>query len=34
MLFPAEGNLISIEAIEEMVIAPYDVRQTNFIGGG
>ena len=29
------GNPISIEAIEEMqvVISPYDVRQTNFIGG-
>nr|WP_319998372.1 carboxypeptidase regulatory-like domain-containing protein [uncultured Draconibacterium sp.] len=33
---PGGGNPISIEAIEEMqvVIAPYDVRQTNFIGGG
>ena len=33
---PGGGNPISIEAIEEMqvVIAPFDVRQTNFIGGG
>ena len=33
---PGGGNPISIEAIDEMqvVIAPYDVRQTNFIGGG
>ena len=33
---PGGGNPISIEAIEEMqvVISPYDVRQTNFIGGG
>ena len=33
---PGGGNPISLEAIEEMqvVIAPYDVRQTNFIGGG
>jgi hypothetical protein len=33
---PGGGNPISIESIEEMqvVIAPYDVRQTNFIGGG
>jgi len=33
---PGGGNPISIDAIEEMqvVIAPYDVRQTNFIGGG
>lgn len=33
---PGGGNPISIEAIEELqvVIAPYDVRQTNFIGGG
>lgn len=33
---PGGGNPISIEAIQEMqvVISPYDVRQTNFIGGG
>ena len=33
---PGGGNPISIEAIEELqvVISPYDVRQTNFIGGG
>ncbi len=33
---PGGGNPISIEAIDELqvVIAPYDVRQTNFIGGG
>lgn len=33
---PGGGNPISIESIEELqvVIAPYDVRQTNFIGGG
>lgn len=33
---PGGGNPISIEAIEELqvVIAPFDVRQTNFIGGG
>ncbi len=33
---PGGGNPISIDAIDEMqvVIAPYDVRQTNFIGGG
>ncbi len=33
---PGGGSPISIEAIEELqvVIAPYDVRQTNFIGGG
>ena len=33
---PGGGNPISIDAIEEMqvVIAPYDVRQTNFVGGG
>ncbi|WP_291530646.1 TonB-dependent receptor [Bacteroides sp. UBA939] len=33
---PGGGSPISIDAIEEMqvVIAPYDVRQTNFIGGG
>ena len=34
--FPGGGNPISIDAIEELqvVISPYDVRQTNFIGGG
>ena len=33
---PGGGSPISIEAIEELqvVVAPYDVRQTNFIGGG
>ena len=33
---PGGGNPISLEAIDELqvVIAPYDVRQTNFIGGG
>jgi outer membrane receptor protein involved in Fe transport len=33
---PGGGNPISIDAIEEVqvVVAPYDVRQTNFIGGG
>jgi len=33
---PGGGNPISIDAIEEMqvVISPYDVRQTDFIGGG
>ena len=33
---PGGGNPISLDAIEEMqvVISPYDVRQTNFIGGG
>ena len=33
---PGGGSPISLEAIEELqvVIAPYDVRQTNFIGGG
>lgn len=33
---PAAGNPISIDAIDEVqvVIAPYDVRQSNFTGGG
>lgn len=33
---PGGGNPISIEAIDEIqvVISPFDVRQTNFIGGG
>ena len=33
---PGGGNPISIDAIDELqvVISPYDVRQTNFIGGG
>ena len=33
---PGGGSPISIESIEEMqvVISPYDVRETNFIGGG
>ena len=33
---PGGGNPISIDAIEELqvVVSPYDVRQTNFIGGG
>ena len=33
---PGGGNPISIDALDELqvVISPYDVRQTNFIGGG
>ena len=33
---PGGGNPISLDAIDELqvVISPYDVRQTNFIGGG
>ena len=33
---PGGGNPISLDATEELqvVISPYDVRQTNFIGGG
>ena len=33
---PGGGSPISIDALEELqvVISPYDVRQTNFIGGG
>ncbi len=33
---PGGGNPISVDAIEEMqvVISPYDVRQTGFVGGG
>ena len=33
---PGGGNPISMEALDEVqvVVAPYDVRQTNFIGGG
>ena len=33
---PGGGNPISLDAIEEMqvVVSPFDVRETNFIGGG
>ena len=33
---PGGGNPISLDAIEELqvVVSPYDVRQSNFIGGG
>lgn len=33
---PGGGNPISVDAIDEVqvVVAPFDVRQTNFIGGG
>ena len=33
---PGGGSPVSMDAIDEvqMVVAPYDVRQTNFIGGG
>ena len=33
---PGGGSPVSMEALEEvqMVVAPFDVRQTNFIGGG
>ena len=33
---PGGGNPISLDAIDEVqvVVSPYDVRQTNFIGGG
>ena len=33
---PGGGNPVSLEALDEvqLVVAPFDVRQTNFIGGG